>query len=117
MSTRPAVGFSMPEAIRSSVVLPLPDGPSRHTTSAGAISSENPLRAWEAANCRSTRSNVSRAAIVPAARPAAGREAPSAVSGRLRQMKSVKLTNKLSGEYRRHGASHAEAAVLLYHNC
>ena len=45
MSTRPPVGFSMPEAMRSSVVLPLPDGPSRHTTSPGAISSENPLSA------------------------------------------------------------------------
>jgi AraC-like DNA-binding protein len=33
ISTRPDVGFSMPEAMRSSVVLPLPDGPSRQTAS------------------------------------------------------------------------------------
>ena len=35
----------MPEAMRSSVVLPLPEGPSRQTTSAGAMSSEKPLSA------------------------------------------------------------------------
>ena len=45
MSTRPPVGRSMPAAIRSSVVLPLPEGPSRHTTSAGAMSREKPSSA------------------------------------------------------------------------
>jgi len=32
-------------------------------------------------------------------------------------MKSIKPTNKLSVEYRGHGASHAETPVLIYHNC
>ena len=45
MSTRPPVGRSMPAATRSSVVLPQPEGPSRHTTSAGAMSSEKPANA------------------------------------------------------------------------
>src|SRR5262245_30989395 len=69
MRTRPPVGLSMPEATRSSVVLPHPDGPSRQTTSAGATSKLKPLRAAVAANRRSSRSKVSFAAMVAAALP------------------------------------------------
>jgi hypothetical protein len=43
--TRPRDGFSIPEAMRNSVVFPHPDGPSRHTISPGAISSDTPRNA------------------------------------------------------------------------
>lgn len=62
----------MPDATRSNVVLPLPDGPSRQTTSPGAMSRLNPANASVSPYRRSTLSKVSRAAKVAAARPVAG---------------------------------------------
>src|SRR5262249_11285764 len=72
MRTRPPVGRSMPAAMRKSVVLPHPEGPSRHTTSAGAMSSEKPAKAATPAQRRSTSWKVRRAAMVAPARPARG---------------------------------------------
>ena len=49
-STSPESANSNPATIRSAVVLPHPDGPSRATSSPGAMSSDMPSRALVAPN-------------------------------------------------------------------
>ena len=48
MNTRPAVGMSRPARIRSVVLLPEPDGPSRAKNSPGLISKLTPFKAPKA---------------------------------------------------------------------
>ena len=51
-STDPESAVSNPATMRSAVVLPQPDGPSKATSSPGAISIDSPSRARVAPNAR-----------------------------------------------------------------
>src|SRR4051812_27643038 len=70
--TVPASGFSSPARIRSSVVLPEPDGPSRARNSPSATSSETPLSAGKRPKALATLSIFRDILVLPGRRQLAG---------------------------------------------